>query len=363
MRRFHFVQALSSLLIFIAACSAPATAPVGSATMAPPATSQPTRLPDTDTPQVGEVFQNPILKHDFPDPFILQDDSAYYAYATNAAGKNISLARSSDLVHWDVLGDALPALPKWANLGGGYTWAPEVIEIGDQYVMYYTARDKASKKQCVGIAISDKPEGKFKDPNDKAFVCQAREGGTIDASPFRDEDGKLYLYYKNDGNCCSMPTYIYGQALAPDGLSLVGEPVQLLRNDERWEGHVIEAPSMVNHDGGYFLFFSANNYGGIEYAVGYARCESPLGPCEDAPENPILASDLTDKSALVIGPGHQDIVEIGDETWIFYHVWQALPGGRRGNQRFMWLDRLDWEDGKPIVEGPTTDPQPAPELP
>lgn len=361
MHRSAFVQALLSLLVFLAACSAPATATAGSTTTAPPATSEPTRLPATNTPQVGEVFQNPILKQDFPDPFVLQDKDAYYAYATNTAGSNVSLARSTDLVHWDRLSDALPALPKWAK--PTYTWAPEVIEIGDIYVMYYTARDKASNKQCVGVAVSDKPEGKFKDPNDKAFVCQSQEGGTIDASPFRDEDGKLYLYYKNDGNCCSMPTYIYVQELAPDGLSLVGEPVQLIRNDKQWEGQVIEAPSMVNHNGEYYLFFSANNYGGVEYAVGYARCQSPLGPCEDAPENPILASYLKTKEALVIGPGHQDIFELGDQTWIFYHVWQALPGGRRGNQRFMWLDRLDWKDGKPVVEGPTIDPQPVPQLP
>ena len=52
------------------------------------------------------------------------------------------------------------------------------------------------------------------DTNDKAFVCQSAEGGTIDASPFRDGD-KLYLYFKNDGNCCNKTTYLYGQELAP----------------------------------------------------------------------------------------------------------------------------------------------------
>jgi hypothetical protein len=37
-----------------------------------------------------------------------------------------------------------------------------------------------------------------------------------------------------------------------------------------------------------------------------------------------------------------------------------LPSGRRGDQRFMSLDRIEWKDGKPDVLGPTTDPQPEP---
>jgi beta-xylosidase len=360
MLRTFLVRTALSLFGLLAACSPQTTsaAPPATVEVEPSPTSEP-----TVTVQAGDVFQNPVLKENFADPFVLKEGNTYYVYATNSARRNISLARSTDLVKWEILGDAMPALPKWAVLTGGFVWAPEVIKIGEQYIMYYTARDKASDKQCVGVAASDKPEGRFKDTNDQAFVCQSEQGGTIDASPYRDDDGKLYLYYKNDGNCCNMATYIYVQEMAPDGLSLLGEPVQLIRNDKQWEAHVIEAPTMFKHEGKYYLFYSANNYGGHEYAVGYATCESPLGPCQKAPENPILASNFENKEALVIGPGHQTLLQIGDQTWIIYHVWQALPGGFRGNSRFMWIDRVEWVDGKPIVQGPTIEEQPDPELP
>lgn len=325
--------------------------------LTPPA--EPTAAPSPNVP----MFQNPVLRENFADPFILKVGETFYAYATNSASKNISLARSTDLVKWQILPDAMPALPRWAKLTGGLVWAPEVIQIGDQFLLYYTARDKQSDKQCVGVAVSDKPEGKFKDTRDAPLVCQAELGGTIDASPFRDEDGNLYLYYKNDGNCCNLPTFIYVQELAPDGLSLLGEPVQLIRNDALWEGRVVEAPTLLKREGRYYLFFSANNYAGHEYAVGYAVCESPLGPCQDAPENPILKSDLTDKDALVIGPGHQTLLQVGEQTWMFYHAWEVVAGSRRGERRLMWIDRLDWVDGKPVVRGPTTGPQPMPQLP
>jgi beta-xylosidase len=263
-------------------------------------------------------------------------------------------------VHWDMGRDVMPALAKWVNLSGPDVWAPEVLQVEDQYLLYYTARNRSTGRQCIGVAVSDAPDGQFRDTNEEPFVCQTREGGTIDASPFRDEDGTLYLYYKNDGNCCSMATYLYGQELTPDGLSLVGEPVRLVRNDDLWEGPVVEAPTMWQHEDAYYLFFSGNVYATEKYAVGYAICETPLGPCEDAEDNPILVSDL-ESLPLVVGPGHQTIVQDeAGETWLFYHIWQVTSGGQLTDNREVWLDRLVWTEDGPRVEGPTREEQVSP---
>ena len=303
-------------------------------------------------------FKNPVIQSDFPDPDVLQVGKTYYAYATNAAGANVQVARSNDLVHWDMLKDAMPALPPWAQPGGSFVWAPSVIQLGNKYVMYYTARDMQSNKQCVGVAVSDKPEGKFKDQSNHALVCQADEGGTIDPSPLLD-GGKLYLYFKNDGNCCGRTTYLYAQQLTADGLSVTGKPTRLVSNDNSWEGSVVEAPDMFKHNGKYYLFFSANDYSGVHYAVGYARCQTAVGPCTEAAENPILASQTTHQP-LVIGPGGETVFQVGNQTWMVYHVWDVAPDGTRGDSRYMWLDRVNWQDDKPHVQGPTTAPEPIP---
>ena len=309
--------------------------------------------------QDERTFQNPVLRNDFPDPHVIRVEDRYYAYATNAASKNVQVSTSEDLVSWTLPRDAMPALAPWVRLSRPDVWAPEVLPLDGRFLLYYTARDAASGKQCIGLAISDAPEGRFRDSSETPFLCQLDEGGSIDAHPFEDDDGSLYLYWKNDGNCCGMATYIYVQELSPDGLELVGEPTRLVRNDAAWEGRVVEAPTMWQREDDYYLFFSANNYAGHEYAVGYALCESALGPCQDAPENPILASRV-DAEPLIIGPGHQTIIEDGEgETWLVYHVWQ-VTGGLRGNSRFMWLDRLEWQGDRPVVQGPTTEPQEAP---
>jgi beta-xylosidase len=54
--------------------------------------------------QGDEMYSNPVFDRDFPDPDVLVLDGVYYAYATNTRGFNIQVARSHDLVSWELLG-------------------------------------------------------------------------------------------------------------------------------------------------------------------------------------------------------------------------------------------------------------------
>lgn len=303
-------------------------------------------------------YQNPILHSNFPDPFLLKVKDTWYAYATNGSGRNVQRATSRDLVHWEIKPDAMPLLAPWIQRASSDVWAPEVIFTAGQYVLYYTAREQQSGKQCIGVAVSDDPAGIFVDKNRQPIVCQRDLGGSIDPDPFRDGN-KLYLFFKNDGNCCRMATSIYVQELARDGLSVKGQPKALLSNDAPWEGSVIEAPTMYKHAGRYYLFFSANSYDRPSYAVGYAICQNVTGPCQDAAENPILSSRMKEEP-VVMGPGHQAIVEINQQTWIVYHAWEMQDSLRRTERRFLYVDRLEWKERKPVVDGPTTDVQTIP---
>src|SRR3954454_21206469 len=53
-----------------------------------------------------EVFR-PALVADFPDPFVMRQAGYYLAYATNPAsgGVNVQIARSTDLLGWQLLRD------------------------------------------------------------------------------------------------------------------------------------------------------------------------------------------------------------------------------------------------------------------
>jgi beta-xylosidase len=344
-----------ALSFLLAACGgqggqSPAASPGGSPAPQPSPTA-------SRSPGPGE-FDNPVIAQDFPDPHVLQVGGMYFAYATGGGGKRIQVARSRDLVKWELLADALPELPAFST---GDTWAPEVTRTTAGFVMYYTLRapdllrPDASGSQCISFAVAPKPEGPFRDPNRRPFLCQPDLGGSIDATYFRDRDGTPYLVWKNDGNCCELPTRFFIQQLSPDGRRLLGQPREIgERNDQPWEGAVVEAPTLLLRDGTYNLFYSGNAFNSQEYAVGYATASKVTGPYRDAPENPILKT----RDEVALGPGHQTIIPDKDgDLWMVYHAYDPTY---IGGPRHMWLDELVFENGKPVVKGPDDGPQPAP---
>ena len=304
----------------------------------------------------------PVFQENFPDSFVLPHGSQFIAYATNN-GANVPIAVSRDLVTWGFAldpttgkaRDALPHLGAWAK--EGFTWAPEVLQLGNRYLLYYTASDRKRSAQCIGVAEASDPMGPFIDSRTDPIVCQTALGGSIDADPFRDADGKLYLYFKNDGNRVHARTSLWGQSLAPDGLSVSRQPVELVKDNQSWEERVVEAPSMIRTPAGYRLFFSGGffgwneNEGGLSpYAMGYASCSGALGPCTAARENPILHSYSDRTAGCLSGPGHQSIFQVGNRSFISFHAWAATSRClKAGDKRELYIAPLLWQDGKPRI--------------
>jgi arabinan endo-1,5-alpha-L-arabinosidase len=290
-----------------------------------------------------EADGNPVVDEDFPDPDLLEVDGTYYAYATNTATLNVQVATSTDLETWEVSDtDALPELPAWVI--PGKTWAPEVSQFGPgQFVMYPTTTNFDPTYQCIGVATATSPEGPFQMVGEGMLVCPAEEGGAIDASTFTDDDGSRYLLWKNDGNCCGFDTWLYLAPLSADGLTLTGEPTRLVKQDQEWEGNLVEAPTLVKRDGSYVLMYSANDYGGDQYAIGYATADAVTGPYTKG-EEPLFTTDASE--GRYIGPGGQDVVVTpeGDDVLIF-HSWYGGITYRGMNHL-----PLTWEDGRPVVE-------------
>src|SRR4051812_38346542 len=122
-RRFAMVVVVTAVLV---GCATP-NGSVGPASAGrPSARTEPSTTPSgaiasgraaaSPSPSLAAgLFQNPVIDADFPDPFILSDADRYYAYATTDVAQNLQLARSSDLVTWEMLDDPLPKLPAWSS--------------------------------------------------------------------------------------------------------------------------------------------------------------------------------------------------------------------------------------------------------
>jgi arabinan endo-1,5-alpha-L-arabinosidase len=344
---------LGGLTVLLAACASAAP----TATSPPPSPTAPPSTPTaaaSATPTLAPgTFRNPVLDADFPDPDVLKVEDTYYAYATNTGAANILVAASNDLVTWTVQGDALPALPGWAVQDFGYAWAPDVTASGDGYLMYFTARFAIEQggTQCIGVAQAVAPEGPFTPQGSKPLVCQVGLGGSIDPASFVDDDGARWLLWKNDGNSGGGRSWLFIQPLADDGLSLLDEPARLVTAEARFEGYIVEGPTLYKHDGRYYLLYSANEYATPKYAVGWAVANQPRGPYEKSRE-PLLASQIP---AGIVGPGGQDVVvDAQGDTWLLFHGWR--PAGYRA----LYLAPLTWTDDGPVVAPLSREPLPVP---
>jgi beta-xylosidase len=281
----------------------------------------------------------PVFAFDFPDPFVLLAGNTYYAYSTNAGAGDIQVAQSPDLRQWSFVGNALAGLPAWA--GANRTWAPAVLArptpLGAAYVVYYTVRTGRNGPQCITRATSGSPIGPFVDDSSGPLICP-RHGDAIDPSPFVAADGAPFLFWRGEGG------KIWSQRLRGDGLAFEGPAQALIGVDQDWEGKVVEGPSMIGHDGRYYLFYSGNEWNSRSYAIGYAVCASPLGPCTK-PVNGALFGSF----ASVIGPGGQELfADAGGGLWMAYHAFTE-PNVGYPNSRRLHLAPVDLTTGAPVV--------------
>ena len=252
-------------------------------------------------------------------------------------------------------------LPAWAQSNASLTWAPSVLRRGDEYILYYVTRYKVAGRQCISYAVADSPAGPFVDPNRQPFVCQLDEGGSIDPEPFVDVDGSLYLLWKSDANALNRDANIYSQRLSDDGRTLLGEPVKLITRDREWERPLVENPSLVLQDGVYYLMYSGNWWEGGNYALGYAICDGPSGPCHKPLDEPFFAIPSNDIGGE-IGPGGGSFFRDHDgNLWIAYHAWRSPSAGYvAGGQRRLSIAPVEFEDGIPTVIRPESILAPSP---
>ena len=313
----------------------------------------------------SRTYTNPVYERYFADPFVLRHDGEYYAYGTVALpGRTLPALTSTDLVSWRPLGDVLEPLDRPMEA----YWAPEVAYRDGLFHMYYSAGKSEGEEHQLRLALSERPQGPFRDAG---VVLDPHDPFTIDAHPFRDDDGRWYLFYCRD----FLEGERAGTGIVVDELrdmrTLAGERLTVVRpfadwnlyeKDRFWYGrtwpgwYTVEGPFVRKRHGRYYCFFSGGAWREQNYGLSYAVADAPLGPWEVAEhDGPSLLRTIPD---TVLGPGHASIVESpsGEADYLVYHAWDP---GRAA--RLMRIDRLEWTEDGPRCDGPSTEPRPVPE--
>jgi beta-xylosidase len=292
----------------------------------------------------------PAYTGDFPDPSVIRVGLVYYAFATQALGGHPAIQRltSTDMRAWRAPdpADALVALPGWSD--GSGTWGPAVWQVGNRFVMYYSTHQRGGR-HCLSVAVAASPMQQFVDNSTRPLLCLPN-GETIDPSPFIAAGGQRYLAWKGPIGEKGV-ALIYTQRLTPDGLSLVPRTrgSLLQAQPKGWTSYNIEAPAVFWWDGKYYLFYSGGNYWTDKYAIGYAVCRGPSGPCTDMSAKKPWFSTHGDAR----GPGGQSFfVDVNGHIQMAYHAWGDKLGYDQGGIRSMWIDQIAILGGKPTIIGP-----------
>lgn len=216
--------------------------------------------------------QRLVLPGDYPDPSVMKFGDTYWASATRSNWlPAFPLLKSKDLVNWETTGFVFNTMPEWADY---YFWAPEISAENGKVYVYYAAHKK-NGNLCVGVASANTPEGPYRDHG--PLMCQ--EVGSIDAFPIRDENGKLFLIWKEDGNSVGKSTPIWAMEMNEERTALVGEKKELFRNSESWEANLVEGVSMMRHGQYIYAFYAAAGCcgSGCTYTSGIARAKNLMG--------------------------------------------------------------------------------------
>jgi beta-xylosidase len=278
---------------------------------------------------------NPVLEGWYADPEGIIFDNTYWIYPTFSAPYKeqvfLDAFSSSDLVTWNKHERIIDTSEvKWAHTA---MWAPAITRKGHRYFLFFAANDIQSDKETggIGVAVSDRPEGPFRDYLGKPLLDKFHHGAQpIDQFIFRDQDGTYYMIYGGWRHCNIA-------RLNEDFTGFESFENGTLFQEITPEGYV-EGPFMFIRNDTYYFMWSEGGWTGPGYSVAYAMADSPFGPFTR------IGKILEQDPGVATGAGHHSVISIpgADEHYIVYH--RRPLGETDGNHRETCIDRMYFDE-------------------
>jgi beta-xylosidase len=284
--------------------------------------------------QTVQPTGNPVIAGWYADPEAAVFGKKYWIYPTYSAKYEqqvfLDAFSSNDLKTWKKHPRIIDtAAVKWAHKA---MWAPAVIKKGKSYFLFFSANDvHPGEVGGIGIGISDKPQGPFKDYLGKPLINEVHNGAQpIDQFVFQDKDGQYYMMYGGWQHCNIV-------RLKPDFTGLMPFDDGTIYKEITPKGYV-EGPFLFQRNNKYYFMWSEGGWGLPNYRVAYAISDSPFGPFER------IGTVLQQDSAVATGAGHHSVIQIPkkDEWYIVYH--RRPLGETAANHRVVCIDKMEFDD-------------------
>lgn len=138
----------------------------------------------------------------------------------------------------------------------------------------------------------------------------------------------------------ALRTPIFAQRMAPDGAAMVGERMQVLENDQPWEGHLIEGPWVTLQQDRYWMFYAGNDFSNPAYGIGVAVADDLLGPYVKQTD-PLLRS-----TGEWLAPGHASVAPgLDGRPQLFFHAFHPGTGGYNAFRALLTVG-LEFEEAR-----------------
>ncbi len=318
-------------------------------------------------------YRNPILSGYYPDPSVTRVGDTYYLVNSSFAHyPGLPVFRSTDLVNWTQIGNAIDRPDQLTLAGRGASeavFAPDISwHAGTFYIVNTCVR-------CEGnfVITAKDPAGPWSKP-----ILLPFEG--IDPSIYWEGDR---AYIVNNRAPAEPPRYeghraIWIQEYDWRAGKMVGESTQLINGgvDITKKPVWIEGPHIFRHDGWYYLTAAEGGTSDNHSQVVF-RSKALRGPYVSYADNPILTQrDLpAGRANPITSAGHATLVQTqkGD-WWATFLATRPYAEGQYNIGRETFLLPVTWADGWPhilprgqaipfVAKRPDLPAGPAPKLP
>jgi len=250
---------------------------------------------------------NPVVKDKFTaDPAALVHNDMVYLYtghdeAPKGEARYVMhdwlCYSSTDMITWNEHPSPLKVTDfAWAK---GDAWASQVTYRNGKFYWYVAVEHGTISGKAIGVAVSDRPTGPFKDATGKALITNDMTKATniswddIDPSVIIDDDGQAYLFWGN--------TKCYYARLKENMIELDGA-VKVIDLP-----HFTEAPWIHKRNGWYYLSYAY----GFPEKTAYAMSRSIDGPWQYKG----ILNELAGNS----NTNHQSIIDFKGRSYFIYH--------------------------------------------
>ena len=277
------------------------------------------------------------------DPAMIWNGTRYYLFGTS---NTLNIRSSANIQQWSNVGNIFSAIPAWVTTAigknPGNLWAPDVSFFNCEFHVYYSGSTFGSNTSVIGLATNPTLDSASASYlwTDQGMVVQSvssNDYNAIDPHVSFDAAGAPWLSFGSFWNGIRM------RKLDP----VTGKPSSsdtTLYSLASRNGGAIEAPSIISHNGFYYLFVSFDTCCerlNSTYRTMVGRATQITGPYSNKAGTGMMqgaAEQLLATSGRYIGPGGGTAFRNGNSYLYAFHYYD---GNANGDSKLQ-IRPIDW---------------------